>query len=253
MDKKRVDEKESIIDLDDFEEQVSLWQLIPAGKGEALQRLKLIVDAELNSKTQKENRRPLSLLISGKNGDKVLHAKAFLRALGIEQIKKTSAQLAQNYNDLIEFFHLSTLDTGHIISGAQNMKGLIVKDLYNIVSQGVLTRWNYANMGKTGWPVLGPVIVTSYAQKAVPLEVREHFTHRVEIEDYSKAQLEQVCIQRLAYANIAYEKRVPGLLTDLRNGYDSVIQLLRDSVLVMRAEGRKTLTEKDVIAASAFD
>ena len=44
-----------LIDLSDFEEQMSLWQLIPAGNGEALKKLKLIVDSLLNSEIKMQN------------------------------------------------------------------------------------------------------------------------------------------------------------------------------------------------------
>ena len=253
MDKKGTNKQKPLIDLDEFDDQVSIWQLIPAGEGKALKKLKLIVESVLNGDVEKESSKPLSLLISGKNSTKI-YAKAFLRGLGLGDIREIPAPVIQSYNDLIEFFHLSSSDTGYIISQAQNIRGMIVKDLYNVLTEGILARWNYTKMDKTVFPVLGTIVVTSYSNSSVPFEIKKCFTHQIEIEDYDKTQMELICLQRLLYSNIERENdKVLKLLTTLRSSFESTIQLLKNSVMVMQAEGKgNVLTEEHVKKASYF-
>ena len=80
--------KQEICDLSEFDNTVSLWQLIPAGKGKALTLLRTIVDSIHNS----DNPKLPSILIIGEEGKRT-HASAFFRALGVKQIDEIHASL----------------------------------------------------------------------------------------------------------------------------------------------------------------
>ena len=87
--------------------------MIPSGKGKALALLRTIVDS-IHSST---NGKTPSILITGEEGKKT-HARAFSRALGIENITEVDAALLQPINGLIQFFS-SISETAHLITNAK--------------------------------------------------------------------------------------------------------------------------------------
>ncbi|MBN2286881.1 MAG: hypothetical protein JXI43_10570, partial [Tissierellales bacterium] len=84
-------QKNSQIKLDEFS-NISLWQLLPAGDGLGLKKLRSIVNSVLNGQAQRETNKPMSLLITGEAGKRT-HAYAFLRALGISDMHHITANL----------------------------------------------------------------------------------------------------------------------------------------------------------------
>ena len=62
--------QEQIISIDQFDEEVSLYQLLPTD-GEGLSHLKMIVNSILHNPEQ-EQRKPVSLLIVGRQGASTL-------------------------------------------------------------------------------------------------------------------------------------------------------------------------------------
>ena len=79
---KKQQEQKEIVDIDEFDNSISLYQLIPSGTGKAQRHLQQIVDAHFNSQKKRNHNKPLSLLIVGGQGKRT-HAYAFLRALGL--------------------------------------------------------------------------------------------------------------------------------------------------------------------------
>jgi hypothetical protein len=84
---KRAEEKR-IISLSEFDNEVSLYQLLPAGSGRALRLLRYVVDY---IHTTHPDRIP-SIIITGEQGVST-HARCYLRALGIEDIRLLEATL----------------------------------------------------------------------------------------------------------------------------------------------------------------
>ena len=112
---KKQEEQNQIVSVDEFDETVSLFQLIPAGSGKGISHLKVIVDSIINS-PGKQPRKPLSILLTGKQGLRT-HGRSFIRALGIESINESPAQLLNSsMNAMHEFFNPSLLPDSYVIS-----------------------------------------------------------------------------------------------------------------------------------------
>ena len=88
---KKNETKKELCTLDTFDQEVSLWQLLPAGDGKALKRVKTIVNAVHNGQIPKGTK-PLSLLITGETGKRTL-GRACLRALGALSINELPSYL----------------------------------------------------------------------------------------------------------------------------------------------------------------
>lgn len=110
------EKQKQIKSIDEFDRTISIWQLLPSGVGSGLKKLKIIVDAIQNNKID-NGLKPLSLLVVGKQGT-LTHARAFIRALGLEYPYETPVNLLQSsVSEIFNFFHPTKLCDSYIIRG----------------------------------------------------------------------------------------------------------------------------------------
>ena len=136
-------QQKQIMDLDIFDQSVSLWQLLPSGTGKGLKHLKTIIDSLHNSKVE-NSIRPLSLLISGSQGTRT-HARSFLRALGLNHPLEMPSNLIQaTANEVFTFFSPSRFCDSYIISAISLLYPVILKTVFEIIAKlNVLRRTLY--------------------------------------------------------------------------------------------------------------
>jgi hypothetical protein len=240
-------EQKQIVGLDEFDTTVSLWQLLPAGAGRGLHRLKTIVNSIHNGQV-KQSLKPLSLLIAGKQGLRT-HARCVLRAWGLEHPGELPAHLLQSTADeIFNFFSPSQMADSHIISSVSLLYPAILKTLYEVVSTGEFSK--YDNIRKTTEvvPVFTPIVMTTNAKDNVPTYFQQKIDHIVELEDYSEQQLQLIVLQRLKYCGLDYdEEKVLQLIVEYGlEKLHNIIRLLKSSITVMLADSRTTLTVEDV-------
>ena len=247
------EQQKQIIRIDDFDETVSLWQLLPAGVGEGLKHLKIIVDSIHNSRVE-QSKKPLSILISGKQGIRT-HARALTRALGLQFIDETPACLLQTPLTAIhELFSPTRYSDSCIISGISLLCSASRKVVYEIITTGRYTIHNYLEKRTQYIPVNKLIIMTTHLLDKVPNYFMEKIDHVVEIEEYTDQQLELVVLQRLKYCQIDYdEEKVMWLIVEY-GGKDlhRIIRLLKDAMTIMLADGRNVLTVEDVKKVMAY-
>ena len=107
--------QKQIVDLDEFDRTVSLYQLLPSGAGRASKELKTIIDSIHNGQVQPSTK-PFSLLIAGSQGTRT-HARSFLRALGLDYPLELPANLVQaSIYEVFNFFSSTRLCDSYIIS-----------------------------------------------------------------------------------------------------------------------------------------
>jgi len=240
-------EQKQIVSLDDWDKTVSLWQLLPCGAGRGLKRLKIIVDSMLNSKTE-QSLKPLSLLIVGTQGLRT-HARCFLRALAFENSSELPAHLLQSTaNEVFNFFSPSKIADSHIISSVSLLYPSILKTLYEIVSTGEFSNHNNIENTNEVVPVVTPIVMTTLNRSKVPAYFQQKIDHIVELEDYSKQQLQLVVLQRLMYCNLDYqEEKVLQLVVEYGSEkLHDIIRLLKAAISFMLADSRTILTVEDV-------
>jgi hypothetical protein len=239
--------QKQIVDLDEFDKTISLWQLIPSGEGRGLKRLKVIIDSLHNSRVQ-QTLEPFSLLIAGSQGTRT-HARCILRALGLEFPLELPSSLVQSTaNEVFNFFSPTRFSDSYIISAISLLYPSILKTLYEVISTGEFSKYDNIKRITEVVPVFRPIVMTTHVKDSVPSYFQEKIDHIVELEDYTDQQLLLIVLQRLKYCNLDYkEEKVLKLIVE--HGMEKLhttIRLLKNAITVMLADSRTTLTVEDV-------
>ena len=224
--------KQEICDLSDFDDTVSLWQLIPAGKGKALTLLKIIVDAIHNGNNDKLQK----ILITGEAGR--IHGLAFLRALGFEQIKEINASLLQYGTGLVQFFCKGP-ENAHLITNAEMLMSMVQLPVCHVLKFKKFNLYNFLKEGIETFSAPGPLILTTEDVKKVQKPIVDICDYVIDIEPYTQEQLKLVVLQRLKYAGIDYEcEEVLNQIVSQGNKLKQIIRFLKICIAVMQANGR---------------
>ena len=246
-------EQKQIINIDQFDSTVSLYQLIPPGAGRGLSYLKLIVNSILHNPGTQQ-RKPLSLLIVGKQGAKT-HGRSFIRALGLEEIREIPAQLLNAPSNAVHDYFNPLLPTqSFLISNIDALYLSVLKTLYEIITTGEYSGYDYQKRAKEVVAVFAPVIMTACDISKIPKYFQESIDHIVQLEEYSEQVLELIVLQRLKYAQIDYEEeKVLNLLVAYgHNDLHKIIRLLKSSITVMMSDNRTVLTVNDIKKVMAY-
>jgi hypothetical protein len=222
---------------------VSLYQLIPAGSGKALSLLRRIVDYIL---TNKPSRKP-SILIAGNQGIRT-HARALMRALGIEDAKEMEGILIQQCGSLIEYFRNSTSDSGYIIAGSHQLDPRIQVHVIDILNNRKFNLFNFVKESKEIHQVDGILVLTAPSVQSVPETIRRVTDYLVEIEPYNFQQKILVALQRLRYCGIGYqgEDVLKEIVLRADGNLRRMVQIMQVGITLISTEGRTELGVKDI-------
>ena len=235
-------QKQTTTELDSFDEEISLWQLLPTGKGHGLSLLKTIVDSILNTN---KNKLP-SILITGSEGKRT-HARAFVRALGIDDIKEIHGSLLQPVSGVMQYF-CSIDDTAHIVTDINQIHSLVRLSICQIIKDHRFYLFDYMKEGINSFEVPGLLVLTEKDINKVADPIVDAVDYIIEIEPYTQ-QLELIVLQRLKYCGVEYEKEE--VLSQIVRGGDgqlkNIIKFLKLCITVMKSDGRDDrLMLKDV-------
>jgi hypothetical protein len=192
-------EEKRLISLSEFDNEVSLYQLIPAGSGKGLSLLKRVVDY---IHTSKPTRLP-SILITGEQGC-MTHARAFMRALGLVDVREIDSILLQPTSYVVRYFDIPTRDTGYILTAIGQLNPLIQINLIDILTKGQYSFYNYAKEEKEFANVEGILVMTATTVNQVPATIRKAIDYHVHIESYSYENMILATLQRLMYCKLEY-------------------------------------------------
>jgi hypothetical protein len=241
-------EEKRIPDLAEFDQSVSLYQLIPAGTGKGLSLLKKIVDYIL---TAKPIRIP-SVLITGGHGIRT-HASAFLRALGLEDTREMDGFLLQPCSSLIDYFrNPSANTTGYIITGAHQLDAQVQVKMSDILNRRKFNMFNFIKEAKETYGVEGVLVLTAPSIFVVPESIRRNADYHVAIEPYTHQQKILIVLQRLKYCGLEYATEEVLVEVVLRGNGNlrEMIQLMQVCITLLRTEGRTILEMQDVKKAA---
>jgi hypothetical protein len=242
--KKQTKQHDQVIDLDTF--NISLFKMVPSGKGMSLSLLKTYVDAVLNGRAKLN-----SLLITGKAGLQT-HAGAFLRALGIDYYNQIDAEMIQSVFDLHVFLCGEQYD-GYIIRNLEKMSIDAQKHLYNVLTKQQLIPYNYVEQKHDYHDVPGTIIFTSKNNKKIAGPILGNINQAVELENYTTGQLELIILQRLKYAHIDYGNVAKNIVRHGNNDLNKCIRFTKCCIAVMQSEGRHKLLKKDVFRGARLN
>jgi len=244
---KKQTKQQAVIDLDSFND-VSLFQMIPSGTGMGLSLLKTIVDSVHNGRAKLN-----SLLITGKEGLQT-HASAFIGALGISDYNQIDASLLLSPPSLHPFFCQGSYQA-FVISNCEKLVPVVQTPIYHVLTKQQFGLYNYHTGAPDIYPVSGLVLMTTRNNKKVPAPILDAVQHIVQLEDYTKEQLELIILQRLKYAHADYENEY--ILQDIvRYGHNNLgkcIRFLKCCISVMQSEGRQKLSVEDVIKSARLN
>jgi len=234
--------------IDEFEETVSLYQLIPAGQGKGITFLKKLVDQVHNDSFSKVPLyRTPSVLICGKEG-KGLISKTYLRALGVEKIVEIEASFIEGESYLLAFLHGSNCNAGFIIHHIDKLNDGLRNYIWEVVKHRKFSMYNFLNHFKENHSVRGFLVLTSGDKKKVHKAIIDAVDFIVELENYTQQQLELIVLQRLKFAGLNYEnEEVLKEIIEYGNGQlRHTIKFLKDCYTVIRADGRDKLMLSDI-------
>jgi hypothetical protein len=241
-------EEKRIPELAEFDQSVSLYQLIPAGTGKGLSLLKKIVDYIL---TAKPIRIP-SVLITGGHGIRT-HASAFLRALGLEDTREMDGFLLQPCSSLIDYFrNPSANTTGYIITGAHQLDAQVQVKMSDILNRRKFNMFNFIKEAKETYGVEGVLVLTAPLISMVPESIRRAIDYHVAIEQYTHQQQILAVLQRLKYCALGYEsEQVLEEITLRGNGnIRQMVQLIQICITLISTDGRTEIELRDVKKAA---
>ncbi len=244
---KKQEKQEHVINLDTFEE-VSLWQMIPSGKGMGQSLLKTLVDSVHNG-----NAKLKSLLITGKEGLRT-HASAFIRALGIDNYNQIDGSMLHPASGLVQFFNTDKYQA-YMITNAEKITPVVQLPICHILTKQQFSLYNFMKEGSDVFDVPGVIVMTTTNISKVADPILDCFDHIVEIEDYTTGQLELIILQRLKYAHIEYENEyvLNNIVRYGNHNLNQSIRFMKCCIAVMQAEGRQMLTPDDVIKAARLN
>jgi hypothetical protein len=162
--------------------------------------------------------------------------------------------LLSTASEIYNFFSPTRLCDSHIISYVSVLYPATLKTLYEIITTGKYSTYDYFKKTTEVVPVYKPIIMTTHAIKNVPNYFIEKIDHIIELESYTDQQLELIVLQRLKYCNLDYdEEKVLSLIVEYGlEKLEKIIRLLKSSITVMLADSRTTLTVDDVKSVMSY-
>jgi Holliday junction resolvasome RuvABC ATP-dependent DNA helicase subunit len=240
---KKQAKQQEIIDLDTFSD-VSLFQLIPSGRGMGQSLLKTYVDSVHNGSARLK-----SILISGKEGLSTTGV-AFIKAFGITRYNQIDGSLLHNCGELNMFFCGGNYEA-YLISNIETIPSTVQLSIYHVLAKQEFYLYNYMQGMYDTFYVPGLVVLTSQNVKNVAKPITDRVNHIVPLEDFTPEQLELIILQRLKYARIEYEDCI--LKDIVKYGSNTLrlsISFLMCCISVMQSDGRGKLTREDVQKAA---
>lgn len=232
--------------FDEFDQHISLWNIIPAGKGNSLVLLRKIVDGIQNGFSDKNP----TLVIAGE-GARTLGI-AMANSICSEDIREISAKYLMGTKDQMEFYRESLFGTVHIISNPGQL-GMNESVLWHFLRNRV---YKFTSFDRKNFEYIhahGIFILIAKDIKLIPPSLISAVDFKVIIEPYTQQELELIVHQRLKFCGIFYgdEEMVLKTIIEYGNGQlNHIIDFLKICILMVRAESREELTMKIVERAS---
>ena len=240
--------KKVIRDIGEFDESISLYQLVPGGRGKGIMFLKRIVDQIHQDKYSRAvSRKLLSIIIHGKEGKGTV-ARGFLRAVGSQEVRQAQSHFMEGESYLLALFNTSSPDAAYIMHNIEQLKDGLQSYLWQVIVEKKFSLFNFLTGLEETRSIRGIMIMTSSQLKKVSSQILDAVDFIVEIEPYSQQQLELIVLQRLKYSGLDYEsEQILREIVEYGNGeLKHIIRFLRGCYVVLRADGRDKLMMSDI-------
>ena len=232
--------------FEEFDEHISLWNMIPAGDGSSLVLLRKILDG---SQSGSFSRAP-SLLIVGEGAD--TFAMAIGNSLCSSDIRQIEGKYLSGTKDQMSFFGDSLFDTVHIVSDPRTMS-MNESVLWHMLRE---RRYKFSSFDGKNFEYIhvnGLLVLVAKNIKLLSPQIIKAVDFKVIIDEYTQEQLELIVHQRLRFCGIDYGEDGRVLKAVVQNGnkhLNLIIDLLKICILMVRAEHQEKLTLKLIERAS---
>jgi len=238
---KQQEEQQCINLIDDFDDYVSLSNII--SNNLSLIKIQKIVDKITHDRFGTSDYKYPSILIAGKIGKRT-HGISLLRSLGIDNYQVIESQLYGHTGFSVR--HFSNTHEGVVLCNVEHLDQQCQKIVLDVIKNRKFTFFNYMNQDKVVYHYDGILIMTCGDISKVHEQVYKSVSHFVQILPYDQTELELMVLQRLKFSGIEIDDGLSGKIVQQGGDLHNIIRFLKDTVMVMRAEGRKCITEEDI-------
>ena len=180
-------QEQEIYELEEFSQQVHLWNLIPGGSGKPIVMLRKIVDSIQAENYSKPYRQLPSFMIVGEEdtGNNLI-ARALVNSLAIEDIRESPGQYLDNGIPSSQFFKDSLFDTAHIITNIEQLSKIGESVLWKYLKLGTCKYYNYATRNyDLTLQCNGMIVMTAREKDKLSEAIRNAVDHIIELEPYT--------------------------------------------------------------------
>lgn len=252
---KKTEQTKTNRDIDDFEQDIHLWNMISGGSAKGLMLLRKVVDATF-SKTDK-SRMPRVLIIGDDNSGSNFHARALTKSLCLEDIKEVPAKFIDGSGGMNskEFFASNCgLNSAHLIYDLDALRSSAESVLWRYLKIGSIAYDNPLRESEAPEMIFcnGLMVLTVNELQKISKQIIDAMDFVVKLEPYSPQQLELIVLQRLKYCNVSYESEevLKGIVHHADKTINGVIHFLKICLTIIGADGRNEITLKDVALAA---
>ena len=239
--KKQYEEQKVIYDMDDFENQCHLWNILSGGSGRGIVKLRKIIDSIQSENYTTPYKQLPSFLIVGESGTgKNLVAKAIANSLILTDVRETHSRYLDNGIQPNQFFSDSLLGTCHIISNVENLTIIAESVIWRHLKHGVCKYFNYMTRE---YDVIqhcnGMIILTAWNKSKIKKTIINSVDHVIELEPYTVEQQKLIVHQQLKFCDINYigSEMLLQEIVDQGVGILALsLDFLKECIIVMRAE-----------------
>jgi hypothetical protein len=223
---------------EEFDQHVSLWNIIPSGKGGSLVLLRKIIDGMQNNVFVKNP----SILITGEGARTLAAATANTLCSG--DIRIIEAKYLINTRTQMDFFGDNLGGTINIINSFERI-GLNESVLWSLLKNRNYKFTSFDRKYSEYIYINGLVIITAQNIKSISSEILNVVDFKVEIEPYTQQQLELLVHQRLHFCGVDYNNdgNVLKAIVEHGNGQiENIIDFLKTCILSVQSENKNELT-----------
>ncbi|MBI9060249.1 MAG: hypothetical protein JEZ01_20955 [Labilibaculum sp.] len=232
--------------FEEFDEYVSLFNIVPAGNNDSLVLLRKIVDG---IQSDVFDRNPCVLIVGEGSKD---FAISLANSLCSDDIREFEAKYLNTTQSQMEFLGDSLYDTIHILNNI-NSAGMSESMIWSVIKNRKCRFNNYRGDPEIYYHINGQIILTAEKIESVPVPILAASDFKVLIEPYTQNQLELLVHQRLWFCGIDYGKDEEVLKTIVEYGkgeLQRILNLIKICILLAQTEGESELSVEMVKRAS---
>jgi len=246
MKKQEEEQQEEIYEIDDFEENCHLWNIVPGGQGKGIVLLRTIIDSIQNNNHKNAHKKLPSLLLVGKTGSgKKLVARALVNSLVVEDVRECPGQFFHDNIPSVQFFQNSVRDTAHIIYNIEKISKIGESVLWRYLKMRECGYYNYTTRS-FDWILHcnGLIVMTTTELDKLSTSILDVIDYIVELEPYSPEQIKLIVHQMLKiFCRIEYEGEqvLQEIVKQGQGKIGQVIDFLKICLMTLKAEMRDYL------------